>query len=71
MIRNIDGAPAEFVKSRTSHLEGLECLYVGARGDVAELVESDDPDVAVRTSRSKLARFIEGAKAGDFDHLVN
>lgn len=70
MIRDIDGKPTEFVKSSTSHLEGLECLYVGASGDAAELFESDNPEVSVRTSRGKLARFIEGAKSGEFDHLV-
>lgn len=70
MIRDIDGRPAEFIKSSTSHLEGLESLYVGTSGDAAELFESDSPENIIRTSRGKLARFIEGAKAGEFDHLV-
>lgn len=70
MIRDINGQPTEFVKSSSSHWEGTESLYVGVSGDTAELFESDAPGVAVRTTKGKLGRFVEGAKAGDFDHLI-
>ncbi|EGX60880.1 hypothetical protein SZN_05482 [Streptomyces zinciresistens K42] len=32
--------------------------------------ESDNPDVIVTTTRAKLAAFLAGAKAGEFDNLV-
>ncbi|WP_203608835.1 DUF397 domain-containing protein [Streptomyces anulatus] len=38
-------------------------------GDVL-VRESDDPDVVLRTTPSKLGAFLAGAKAGEFDDLV-
>ncbi|WP_323180392.1 MULTISPECIES: DUF397 domain-containing protein [unclassified Streptomyces] len=32
--------------------------------------ESDDPRVVARTSRDKFAAFIQGVKAGEFDHFI-
>ncbi|WP_043728491.1 DUF397 domain-containing protein [Streptomyces zinciresistens] len=46
------------------------CLEVAPRGDEVLLRESDNPDVIVTTTRAKLAAFLAGAKAGEFDNLV-
>ncbi|MFE2041554.1 DUF397 domain-containing protein [Streptomyces sp. NPDC059477] len=32
--------------------------------------ESDSPEVIVTTTPAKLAAFLAGVKAGEFDHLV-
>ncbi|MGW3077589.1 MULTISPECIES: DUF397 domain-containing protein [unclassified Kitasatospora] len=46
------------------------CVEVRAREGVIELRESDEGDVIVRTTRLKFAKFLQGAKAGEFDHLI-
>ncbi|MGW8698258.1 DUF397 domain-containing protein [Streptomyces lavenduligriseus] len=46
------------------------CLEVGIQDDVILVRESDAPDMVIRTTRAKLAAFLEGAKAGEFDHFV-
>ncbi|MGW1106669.1 DUF397 domain-containing protein [Streptomyces sp. NPDC002540] len=56
-------------KSSFSEQAG-NCLEVAVvDGDVL-VRESDDPDAVVRTTPSKLAAFLAGAKAGEFDDLV-
>ncbi|SOB83781.1 DUF397 domain-containing protein [Streptomyces sp. 1331.2] len=47
-----------------------ECVEVRASDGAIELRESDDGDVIVRTTRSKFAKFLQAAKAGEFDHLT-
>ncbi|HEY8987280.1 MAG TPA: DUF397 domain-containing protein [Streptomyces sp.] len=46
------------------------CLEVATQGGEILVRESDSPDVIVKTSRAKLAAFLAGAKAGEFDHLI-
>jgi hypothetical protein len=46
------------------------CLELATQGDDILVRESDNPDVIVQTSRAKLAAFLAGAKAGEFDHLA-
>lgn len=56
-------------KSSYSEQAG-NCLEVAVvDGDVL-VRESDDPAAIVRTTPAKLAAFLEGAKAGEFDDLV-
>ncbi|MFJ2751857.1 DUF397 domain-containing protein [Streptomyces sp. NPDC087297] len=61
----------QWQKSSFSGGGGEQCLYVGknAGGEIA-LCESDDPASIITTSPEKLAAFIAGVKAGEFDHLV-
>ncbi|MFE5580472.1 DUF397 domain-containing protein [Kitasatospora sp. NPDC056531] len=47
-----------------------ECVEVRQAGGVIELRESDEGDVIVRTSSLKFAQFLQGAQAGEFDHLI-
>ncbi|WP_097240200.1 DUF397 domain-containing protein [Streptomyces sp. 1331.2] len=47
-----------------------DCVEVRTIDGLIELRESDDGDVIVRTARSKFAKFLQGAKAGEFDHLT-
>ncbi|MFD0272800.1 DUF397 domain-containing protein [Kitasatospora sp. NPDC127111] len=46
------------------------CVEVRATDGLIELRESDDGEVIVRTTPAKLAAFLQGVKAGEFDHLV-
>ncbi|MFJ2575439.1 DUF397 domain-containing protein [Kitasatospora aureofaciens] len=45
-----------------------DCIEVRAVDGLVELRESDDGEVIVRTTPGKFARFIQGVKAGEFDH---
>ncbi|MEU2440900.1 DUF397 domain-containing protein [Streptomyces rubradiris] len=46
------------------------CLEVAIQDDVILVRESDAPDMVIRTTRAKLAAFLKGAKAGEFDRFV-
>jgi hypothetical protein len=46
------------------------CLEVAPQGDAVLMRESDNPNVIVTTTKAKLAAFLAGAKAGEFDHLT-
>ncbi|MEU6233256.1 DUF397 domain-containing protein [Kitasatospora sp. NPDC047058] len=56
-------------KSRYSSAND-ECIEVRTVGGLIELRESDDGEVIVRTTPAKFAAFVQGVKAGEFDHLV-
>ncbi|WP_369183887.1 DUF397 domain-containing protein [Streptomyces sp. Y1] len=47
-----------------------DCVEVRTADGLIELRESDEGDVIVRTTRLNLADFLQGAKAGEFDHLT-
>ncbi|MEV8322399.1 DUF397 domain-containing protein [Kitasatospora sp. NPDC058397] len=46
------------------------CVEVRAVAGLVELRESDEGEVIVRTTALKFAAFLQGAKAGEFDHLT-
>ncbi|MFE4394672.1 MULTISPECIES: DUF397 domain-containing protein [Streptomycetaceae] len=46
------------------------CVEVRTADGVVELRESDEGDVIVCTTRPQFATFLQGAKAGEFDHLT-
>lgn len=56
-------------KSSYSEQSG-NCLELAVVDGQVLLRESDEPDVVVRTTRAKLAAFLAGAKAGEFDELL-
>ncbi|WSX29534.1 DUF397 domain-containing protein [Streptomyces sp. NBC_00984] len=56
-------------KSSFSEQSG-NCLELAVVGGGVLVRESDDPAVVIRTTAAKLAAFLEGAKAGEFDDLV-
>ncbi|MYY10076.1 DUF397 domain-containing protein [Streptomyces sp. SID4919] len=57
-------------KSSFSGAQGPECLEVAANEAGLHIRESDAPAVIVTTDRAKLAAFVAGVKAGEFDHLL-
>ncbi|MFJ9667263.1 DUF397 domain-containing protein [Streptomyces sp. NPDC101219] len=56
-------------KSSYSEQAG-NCLELAVIDGQVLVRESDEPDVVVRTTRAKLAAFLAGAKAGEFDELL-
>jgi hypothetical protein len=56
-------------KSSYSEQAG-NCLELAMIGDQVLVRESDEPDAIIRTTRAKLAAFLAGAKAGEFDDLL-
>ncbi|MFF3001342.1 DUF397 domain-containing protein [Kitasatospora sp. NPDC057940] len=46
------------------------CVEVRAADGLIELRESDEGEVIVRTAAHKFAAFLQGAKAGEFDHFI-
>ncbi|MFD7586816.1 DUF397 domain-containing protein [Kitasatospora sp. NPDC059811] len=47
-----------------------ECVEVRVVAGAVELRESDEGEVVVRTTALKFASFLQGAKAGEFDHFT-
>ncbi|MFF1794756.1 DUF397 domain-containing protein [Kitasatospora sp. NBC_01246] len=47
-----------------------ECVEVRVVDGTVELRESDAGDIVVRTTPPKFAKFLQGIKAGEFDHLT-
>ncbi|MFI9360064.1 DUF397 domain-containing protein [Kitasatospora sp. NPDC053057] len=47
-----------------------DCVEVRTVDGLIELRESDEGDVIVRTTTLKFAKFLQGAKAGEFDRLI-
>ncbi|MFF4925458.1 DUF397 domain-containing protein [Kitasatospora xanthocidica] len=60
---------SEWQKSSFSEASS-NCVEVRAREGLVELRESDDAHVIVCTTSLKFAMFLQGAKAGEFDHLT-
>ncbi|MFD0397086.1 DUF397 domain-containing protein [Kitasatospora sp. NPDC127121] len=56
-------------KSRSSEANS-NCVEVRAIDGLIELRESDEGEVVVRTTALKFASFLQGAKAGEFDHFT-
>ncbi|MEX3100548.1 MULTISPECIES: DUF397 domain-containing protein [unclassified Streptomyces] len=56
-------------KSSYSEQAG-NCLELAVVDGQILVRESDEPDVIVSTTRTKLAAFLAGAKAGEFDDLL-
>ncbi|MFI9321628.1 DUF397 domain-containing protein [Kitasatospora aureofaciens] len=44
------------------------CVEVRTANGLVEVHESDDGQVIVRTAPARFAAFLQGAKAGEFDH---
>lgn len=63
-------APIEWQKSSFSGADGPNCIEVAQHDGVVLLRESDNPTAVITTTPAKLAAFLAGAKAGEFDHFL-
>lgn len=51
--------------------EGNSCVGIATSADgTVKIRESDAPDLIVTTTPAKLQAFIQGVKAGEFDHFT-
>ncbi|MFE6744920.1 DUF397 domain-containing protein [Kitasatospora purpeofusca] len=50
--------------------DAADCVEVASEGELIRIRESDDPAVIVTTTKAKLAAWLQGAKAGEFDHFT-
>ncbi|CAN3982306.1 DUF397 domain-containing protein [Kitasatospora purpeofusca] len=50
--------------------DAAECVEIASDGELIRIRESDDPAIAITTTKAKLAAWLQGAKAGEFDHLT-
>jgi uncharacterized protein DUF397 len=61
----------EWFKASRSYGIG-ECVELAADGDMIALRDSKNPDIPrLRFTRSEIAAFIDGARQGEFDHLIS
>ncbi|MFJ9448472.1 DUF397 domain-containing protein [Kitasatospora sp. NPDC101235] len=60
-------ASSEWQKSSYSGASD-NCVEVRTADGLLELRESDDAGIVVRTAPAKFAKFLQAAKAGEFDH---
>jgi len=66
-------AAQQWVKSTRSDNSGPYCLELAAIGDTGAVALRDSTaptGPVIVLTRPEIAAFIEGAKAGDFDHLT-
>ncbi|MFE9459100.1 DUF397 domain-containing protein [Streptomyces californicus] len=47
-----------------------QCVEITEKAGQILMRESDDPSAVTTTSREKFAAFIQGVKAGEFDHFA-
>ncbi|MER5934144.1 MULTISPECIES: DUF397 domain-containing protein [Streptomyces] len=66
----MSASPIKWQKSSFSGGGGENCVELAEHDGKIKMRESDEPGVVVTTSRDKLAAFIAGVKAGEFDHLL-
>ncbi|MGR8009012.1 DUF397 domain-containing protein [Streptomyces hypolithicus] len=62
-------AAIEWQKSSFSGT-GEQCVEIAEHAGEILMRESDDPNAVTATSRTKFAAFIQGVKAGEFDHFA-
>ncbi|MGA4841271.1 DUF397 domain-containing protein [Streptomyces sp. G45] len=60
----------EWQKSSFCGGGGNNCVEVRPQAGLIQLRESEDPDTVITTTRERLADFIAGVKAGEYDHLI-
>jgi hypothetical protein len=64
-------ASIQWQKSSFSGGGGENCVEVAQHDGNIVMRESDAPGDIITTSRDKLAAFIKGVKAGEFDHFIS
>ncbi len=59
-----------WIKAGKSIANGA-CFELARDGDLIALRNSRDPNTKLRYTRDELAAFLDGAKRGEFDHLLD
>ncbi|WP_329021417.1 DUF397 domain-containing protein [Streptomyces sp. NBC_00690] len=64
-------APIHWQKSTFSGAQGEDCVEIAEHANTILIRESETPSAVITTDRDKLAAFIQGVKAGEFDHFLD
>ena len=59
----------DWIKAQRSYGSGA-CVELARDGDLVALRNSREPGVEMRVAGEVLAAFLDGAKRGEFDHLL-
>jgi uncharacterized protein DUF397 len=62
-------AAFDWIKSSRCHASQA-CVELARAGDVIAVRSSQEPDQHIYYTHAEISAWIEGAKRGDFDHLV-
>jgi hypothetical protein len=62
--------PIQWQKSSFSGATAENCIEVAIHDDDVLIRESDTPDLILTTTPAKLHAFLNGVKAGEFDHFT-
>jgi hypothetical protein len=65
----MQGSQLHWTKSSISAGAGA-CVELAADGEFVAVRHSKHPEVVIRYTRSEFAAFLDGAKGGEFDHLM-
>jgi hypothetical protein len=60
----------DWIKAARSYAYG-ECVELAADGEMVALRDSKDPAVRLHFTRAEMAAFVDGARRGEFDHLLS
>ena len=64
-------APIQWQKSSFSGVDAEDCVELAFHDGHILMRESDNPTEVITTTPTKLAAFLAGAKAGEFDHFLH
>jgi hypothetical protein len=67
MLPNEDGI--KWTKARSS-VGANACVELASSGEMIALRDSKNPVVRLHFTRAEISAFLQGAKDGEFDHLV-
>jgi hypothetical protein len=60
----------DWVKASRSYGHG-ECVELAADGEMIRLRDSKDPATHLLFTRREIEAFVDGARRGEFDHLIS
>lgn len=64
-------SPTPWIKATASGDQGGDCVEMRRSGDAIEVRHSKNPDGGIlRYSPAEWAAWLDGAKKGEFDHLI-
>ncbi|MCX4687262.1 DUF397 domain-containing protein [Kitasatospora purpeofusca] len=50
--------------------ENMDCVEIASDGHAVHIRESDEPGAVITTTKAKFTAWLQGAKAGEFDHFT-
>lgn len=69
MMSSPEQADLQWIKASRSQGIGA-CVELAPDGDLIALRDSKHPNVHLHLTRQEITAFLDGAKKGEFDHLV-